>query len=132
MQEFRKSRPWRLRRVRSLRSPLLPRVRSLRRQPSLLINSVLKPQRERGVRRSKSLNYYDLRYPKPVYSPRFRSKFSKSREKIRCYQFLDKYQNKFLNIEEIETDQAGTQCTLRKNNFQVVSNDKRLIKAILI
>ena len=29
-------------------------------------------------------------------------------------------------------DQAGTQCTLRRNNFQVVSDDKRLIKAILI
>ena len=48
---------------------------------TVLVPPVIK--RERGVRRARSLNYYDLRYPKPVYSPRFRSKFSKSREKIR-------------------------------------------------
>ena len=31
----------------------------------------------------KGSKFYKIRHPKPVYSPRFRSKFSKSREKLR-------------------------------------------------
>ena len=69
MQEFRKIK-------KPLNNPL--------RKPAIMKSRLLAGRREGGncLRRTKSLNYYDLRYPKPVYSPRFRSKFSKSRERL--------------------------------------------------
>ena len=68
MQEFRKIK-------KPLNNPL--------RKPAIMKSRLLAGRREGNcLRRSKSLNYHDLRYPKPVYSPRFRSKFSKSRERL--------------------------------------------------
>ena len=68
MQEFRKIK-------KPLNNPL--------RKPAIMKSRLLAGRREGNcLRRTKSLNYYDLRYPKPVYSPRFRSKFSKSRERL--------------------------------------------------
>ena len=68
MQEFRKIK-------KPLNNPL--------RKPAIMKSRLLAGRREGNcLRRTKSLNYHDLRYPKPVYSPRFRSKFSKSRERL--------------------------------------------------
>lgn len=68
MQEFRK-----------IKKPLNNPIR----KPAIMKSRLLARRREGNcLRRTKSLNYYDLRYPKPVYSPRFRSKFSKSRERL--------------------------------------------------
>ena len=68
MQEFRK-----------IKKPLINPLR----KPAIMKSRLLAGRREgQCLRRTKSLNYHDLRYPKPVYSPRFRSKFSKSRERL--------------------------------------------------
>ena len=70
MQEFRKIR----KPPRAWNNPLLTKVR----KPTILRSPMLAGRGEvNRVRRTKSLNYHDMRYPKPVFSPRFRSKFSK-------------------------------------------------------
>ena len=70
MQEFKK-----------IRKPLKPRNNLLLSRvikPAIMKSPVLAGRREGGgLRKTKSLNYYDMRYPKPVYSPYFRSTFSK-------------------------------------------------------
>ena len=82
MQEFKK-----------IRKPLKPRSNLLLSRvmkPAIMKSPVLAARRERsGLRKTKSLNYYDMRYPKPVYSPYFRSKFSKGRltERKEIYNF---------------------------------------------
>ena len=47
------------------------------------LSMLLKANGRCNERKRTESKYYHLRYPKPVYSPRFRSKFSKSREKLR-------------------------------------------------
>ena len=68
MQEFRKIR----KPLRAGNNPLLSKVR----KPTIIKSPLLVGRREaHRLRRTKS--YHDMRFPKPVYSPRFRSKFSK-------------------------------------------------------